>query len=96
MQKSKAIKETLETVISNLEKERDQIQNMIDNVEMRIKKNKDAGNISESSSLNSTEKSNVQKFIKEHLEKEEDSSNSNTQLPTTSAKKLMPKMKEKV
>lgn len=94
MQKSKAIKETIETIITNLEKQRDHVQSMIDDVEMRIKKNKEAGNVAELNNLSPAEKSEVEKFIKEHIE--EDTQTSEKEYSTTTAKKLMPKMKDKV
>lgn len=96
MQKSKAIKETLETVITNLEKQRDVLQGMMDNVEMRIKKNKEAGNILELKHLTPAEKNEVEKFVKEHVDAEINSENIDKNLSPTTAKKLMPKMKEKV
>lgn len=94
MQKSKAIKETIETIIVNLEKERDHIQKMVDDIDMRIKKNKEAGNVAELSNLSSAEKIQVEKFIKDNIE--EDTQNIEKGYTPTTAKKLMPKMKDKV
>lgn len=93
MQKSKAIKETLETIVTNLEKQRNQVESMIDDVEMRIKKNKEAGNVLELNNLSSTEKNEVEKFIKENIEEDQSTEKNYS---TTTAKKLMPKMKDKV
>ncbi|PWU07407.1 MAG: hypothetical protein C5B43_00390 [Verrucomicrobia bacterium] len=98
MQKSQAIKETLQTIINNLVKERDHIQGMINDIEKNIKKNKEKGNIAELNNLSPAEKNEVQKFINEHIEKDKEAEpqENESKFESTSAKKLMPKMKQKV
>lgn len=94
MQNAKIIKETIIEVITNLEAQRAHIRHRIDEVEMHIKANKKAGNTAALDHLSPEEKENVQALIKTHItENNEDIS---SPYPQTTAKKLMPKMKEKV
>lgn len=93
MQKTKILKENLKEVIVNLETQREYIQSMINDVETRIKKNKEAGNVATMENLSPTQKEEVQRLIKEQLTTSEDIS---SQHPLTTAKKLMPKMRDKV
>lgn len=95
-QKLKSIKEALEPIISNLKEVNDHIQDMINDSATRIKENKEAGNFAELTHLSPTEKTEIQNFIKENIEKEKASQISSSQIPPTTAKKLMPKLKEKV
>lgn len=94
MQKNTKIKDTLIDIINSLEIQRTHLCYKIDELDRRIKINKKAGNVAELENFTPKEKENLQTLIKIHIT--ENSEETPYQHPPTTAKKLMPKMKEKV
>lgn len=87
-------KATLEKVVENLATQIAYVQSMIDDIDVRIKKNKEAGNVPNTDSLSPNEKEGLQNFIKEKVATSSLEKSSKQEL--TTAKKLMPKIHEKV
>lgn len=89
MSQTKAV---LQKVLSNIEGQIASVKGMIGNIDERIKKNKAKGNVVDLEGLSPKEKEAIQSFIKEEIEED----NQAALEESTTVKKLMPKMRDKV